>query len=141
MTPTDRNYVQETFRAVKPISDEAARLFYGRLFEIAPEVKPLFSGVDSMEEQGRKLMKTLAIAVAGLNDLNALVPVLEKMGKDHVAYGVKAEHYPKVGEALIWALGEGLGDVFTPEVKKAWEEVYGILADTMMSKAYAKEAG
>ena len=138
MTPMDRIRVQDSFEAVKPIADEAARLFYGRLFEIAPEVKPLFTG--NMEEQGVKLMKTLAIAVAGLNNLDALVPVLQKLGQNHVPYGVKAEHYPKVGEALLWALGEGLGDAFTPEVKDAWAEVYGILADTMMSAAYAQAA-
>jgi len=138
MTPMDRIRVQDSFEAVKPIADEAARLFYGRLFEIAPEVKPLFSG--NMEEQGVKLMKTLAIAVAGLNDLDALVPVLQKLGKNHVAYGVKAEHYPKVGEALLWTLEQGLGDAFTPEVKASWVGVYGILADTMMSGAYAQAA-
>lgn len=139
MTPMDRIRVQDTFEAVKPIAEEAARLFYGRLFEIAPEVKPLFSG--NMEEQGAKLMKTLTIAVAGLNDLDALVPVLEKLGQNHVPYGVKREHYPKVGEALLWTLEQGLGDAFTPEVKSSWTEVYGILANTMMSKAYAEPVG
>ncbi|MEQ9145024.1 MAG: globin family protein [Parvibaculaceae bacterium] len=138
MTPMDRIRVQETFEAVKPISDEAARLFYGRLFEIAPEVKPLFSG--DMEEQGRKLMKTLTIAVAGLDDLNALVPVVQKLGQGHVAYGVKPEHYSKVGEALLWTLGQGLGDAFTPEVEAAWTEVYRILSETMIASAYGQAA-
>ncbi|PCJ71478.1 MAG: hemin receptor [Rhodobiaceae bacterium] len=138
MTPMDRIRVQDSFEAVKPITEEAARLFYGRLFEIAPEVKPLFSG--DMEEQGVKLMKMLTIAVSGLNDLDSLVPALQKLGQGHVAYGVKADHYPKVGEALLWTLEQGLGDAFTPEVKASWVCVYGILADTMTSAAYAQAA-
>lgn len=136
MTPMDRIRVQETFEAVKPIADQAAALFYGRLFEIAPEVKPLFKG--DIEDQGRKLMKTLAIAVAGLNDLDAIVPTLQKLGSGHVAYGVQPEHYAKVGEALLWTLGQGLGDAFTEEVENSWKQVYQILADTMKAAAYSE---
>ncbi|MEQ9520857.1 MAG: globin family protein [Parvibaculum sp.] len=136
MTPMDRIRVQDTFEAVKPIADQAAALFYGRLFEIAPEVKPLFKG--DMQDQGRKLMKTLAIAVASLNDLAAIVPTLEKLGQGHVAYGVQPEHYAKVGEALLWTLGQGLGEVFTEEVENSWEQVYQILSNTMIAAAYSK---
>jgi hemoglobin-like flavoprotein len=138
MTPTEKELVQKSFEAVKPISEQAAELFYGRLFEIAPEVKPLFSG--DMKEQGRKLMKTLTIAVSGLDDLNALVPVVQKLGQGHVAYGVKPEHYDKVGEALLWTLGQGLGDAFTPEVETGWKHVYQILSDTMIGAAYGQAA-
>ena len=138
MTPTEIQLVQGSFQSVKPIMEQAAALFYGRLFEIAPEVKPLFSG--DMDEQGRKLMKTLTIAVSGLNDLNSLVPVVQKLGQGHVAYGVKPEHYPKVGEALIWTLGQGLGDAFTPDVEAAWKHTYQILSDTMMGAAYGQAA-
>lgn len=138
MTPMDRIRVQDTFEAVKPIADQAAALFYGRLFEIAPEMKPMFKG--DMEEQGRKLMKMLAIAVAGLNDLGMLVPALQKLGQGHVAYGVRPEHYSPVGEALLWTLEQGLGDAFTPEVKDSWIKVYGILSDTMSAAAYGQAA-
>jgi hemoglobin-like flavoprotein len=138
MTPMDRIRVQDTFEAVKPISDQAAALFYGRLFEIAPDVKPMFTG--DMEEQGRKLMKMLALAVAGLNDLSSLVPAVQKLGRGHVGYGVKPEHYAKVGEALLWTLGQGLGEAFTTEVEKSWKMVYGILSDTMIAAAYPQAA-
>lgn len=138
MTPMDRIRVQDTFEAVKPISDKAAALFYGRLFEIAPEMKPMFKG--DMEEQGRKLMKMLAIAVAGLNDLGMLVPAVQKLGRDHIAYGVREEHFAPVGEALLWTLGQGLGSRFTPEVEESWKKVYGILADTMIAAAYPQAA-
>lgn len=138
MTPTEIGLVQGSFEAVKPIADKAAELFYGRLFEIAPDVKPLFSG--DMEEQGRKLMKTLTIAVAGLNDLNSLVPVVQKLGQGHVAFGVKPEHYDKVGAALLWTLEQGLGEAYTPEVDAAWKHTYQILSDTMIGAAYGQAA-
>ena len=136
MTPDHVKLVKESFAKVAPIAPQAAALFYGRLFEIAPEVKPLFKG--DIAEQGRKLMQVLATAVNGLDDLPALVPVVQDLGRRHVRYGVTDAHYGVVGEALLWTLGQGLGDGFTPAVKDAWVGVYIVLADTM--KAAAKSA-
>ena len=137
MTPEQINLVQTSFTKVVPISETAAELFYGRLFEIAPEVKPLFKG--DMKEQGKKLMATLNVAVQSLTDLPALVPVLEKLAIGHVPYGVKPEHYDKVGAALLWTLEKGLGDAWTPETSDAWTETYTIVATTMINAAYSGE--
>lgn len=136
MTPEQITLVKQSFAKVAPIAPQAAALFYGRLFDIAPEVKPLFKG--DMEEQGRKLMQVLATAVGGLDRLGELVPTVQALGKRHAGYGVADAHYDKVAEALLWTLGKGLGDGFTPAVKDAWVAVYTVLADTM--KAAAKEA-
>ena len=65
MTPDQVKAIQDSFKLVAPISEQAAALFYGRLFEIAPEVKPLFRG--DMTEQGRKLMATLGVVVNSLS--------------------------------------------------------------------------
>lgn len=138
MTPEERNLVQSSFAAVAPIAEQAAELFYGRLFEIAPEVKPLFKG--DMKAQGRKLMQMLAAAVGGLDDLDALVPVVQDLAKRHIGYGVTAEHYKPVGEALIWTLEQGLGDKFTPEVRDAWLKTYGVLSSVMTDVAYPQPA-
>ena len=135
MTPEHVKLVRESFAKVAPIAPLAAALFYGRLFEIAPEVKPLFKG--DIAEQGRKLMQVLAVAVGGLDDLPALVPVVQDLGRRHVRYGVSDAHYGVVGEALLWTLGQGLGDGFTPAVKEAWIAVYTVLADTMKQAAKA----
>ena len=88
-----------------------------------------------MEEQGRKLMQMIATAVNGLDDLEVIVPAVEQLGKRHVGYGVKDEHYDTVAAALLWTLEQGLGSAFTPDVKEAWTVVYSILADTMKSAA------
>jgi nitric oxide dioxygenase len=125
--------VQETFKAVLPIKDTAADLFYGRLFEMDPSLEALFSG--DMAEQKQKLMSVLATAVGGLNKLEEIVPVVQELGVRHAAYGVKPAHYDTVANALLWTLEQGLGEAFTPEVQDAWTEAYMILAETMIEAA------
>lgn len=125
--------VQKTFEMVAPIAEVAAGLFYGRLFEVDPSLKPLFRG--DIKDQGKKLMATIKIAVQSLDRLDALVPVVQALGRRHLAYGVRDEHYDTVGGALLWTLEKGLGEAFTPEVKEAWATVYGILAKVMKDAA------
>ena len=135
MTPEQKMLVQTTFAKVVPIADTAAELFYGQLFTLDPALKPLFKS--DIKEQGQKLMKMIGAAVNGLDNLPALVPVVQDLGKRHVPYGVKVEHYDTVGSALLWTLEKGLGPDFTPAVKDAWATVYGILAGTMKEAAYS----
>lgn len=138
MTPDQIKMVQESFAKVAPISEPAAALFYGRLFEIAPAVKPLFRG--DMAEQGRKLMATLAVVVNGLNNLAVILPAASALAKRHVAYGVKAADYAPVGEALLWTLERGLGADWTPELAAAWATAYGVLSSYMIDEAYGRSA-
>jgi class 3 adenylate cyclase/hemoglobin-like flavoprotein len=125
--------VQSSFAKVKPIAGQAAELFYNRLFELEPSFRPLFKG--DMKEQERKLMATLAIAVEGLRQPNKIVPVVQKLGRGHAGFGVKAEYYEVVGEALLWTLAQGLGEDFTTPVRKAWEEAYTFLSEIMKEAA------
>ena len=125
--------VQTTFAVIAPIADDAASLFYRRLFEIDPALRSLFRG--DMAAQQRKLMYMLSAAVHGLPRLDRLIPALEELGRRHVAYGVADDHYETVGAALLWMLEKGLGNAFTPEVKEAWTTVYGVLASTMRDAA------
>lgn len=125
--------VQGTFKEVVPIADKAAEIFYDKLFEMDPGLKPLFKG--DMKEQGKKLMTMIGTAVNGLSNLDAIVPAVQNLGRNHVGYGVEDSHYDTVGGALIYTLETGLGDSFTPEVKDAWVEVYTLLATTMKDAA------
>jgi hemoglobin-like flavoprotein len=138
MTPEQIELVISTWAKVLPIADKAAELFYGKLFELDPELKPLFKG--DMTEQGRKLMLMIDTAVSNINDVEAIIPALEDLGKRHVGYGVKAEYYTTVAEALLWTLGQGLGDAFTEEVKEAWTQTYTTLANVMITAANTVEA-
>lgn len=129
MTPQQIDLVQSSFAQVKPIAATAAELFYDRLFTLDPKLRGLFR--NDMTRQGQMLMSMIGAAVAGLRDLDRLVPVVRQLGARHVAYGVRSEHYATVGAALIWTLQQGLGHAFTPEVADAWTAAYTLLADVM----------
>ena len=137
LTKTDIARVQASFKKVAPISNEAARIFYARLFEVAPSVQPMFKA--PLEEQGRKLMATLAVVVKGLRNLEKIVPVAEKLAVQHVQYGVRPEHYDTVGECLIHTLRTALGDEMTSELESSWEKAYATLSSVMISAAYGGE--
>lgn len=128
--------VQSSFEKVRPISEKAAEIFYSKLFEKDPSLKPLFKG--DMQEQGRKLMTMLGMAVGSLKFMDKLLPIAQDLGKRHVAYGVTAPMYDTVGAALLETLEAGLGPDFTPELKSAWTEVYTTLALVMKEAAYEK---
>ena len=134
MTPEQVNLVQQSFAKVAPISEQAAVLFYGRLFEVAPGVRAMFP--DDMTEQRKKLMTTLGVVVAGLNNLPSVLPAASALAKKHVGYGVKPEHFAIVGQALLWTLEKGLGAAWTPDVAAGWTSAYTTLADYMIAEAY-----
>ena len=134
MNPKQVELVQESFAKVAPISEAAAKIFYDRLFEVAPQVRAMFP--DDMTEQRKKLMATLAVVVGGLPNLPSILPAASALAKRHVSYGAKAEHYPVVGGALLWTLEKGLGEAWTPDVAAAWTSAYGTLSGYMISEAY-----
>ena len=133
MTSAEITLIRESFRKVAPIADQAASLFYARLFELDPALRALFRG--DMSEQGKKLMTMIGMAVGGLDRLDQLVPAVRQLGLRHAGYQVREAHYEIVGEALLWTLERGLGPDFTLETKAAWAKVYGVLAETMKAGA------
>ncbi len=136
LTPEQITLVRESWEQVLPIADKAAELFYGRLFELDPSLRPMFP--DDMTAQGKKLMTMINTAVSNLDRLDDIIPAIQDLGVRHLEYGVKNSQYNTVGSALLWTLGQGLGDAFTTEVMAAWTDVYTLLADTM--KEAAREA-
>ncbi len=133
MTPRQIELVQTSYTAVEALGDKAGLLFYARLFEIDPALRGLFKG--DMDAQARKLMQMITVAVRGLNDVAKLQPALAALGARHRGYGVLLAHYDTVAAALLDTLAAGLGDAFTPEVKQAWTDCYGLLATTMQQAA------
>lgn len=133
MSPQQVSLVQTSWQQVVPIAATAASLFYGRLFELDPELKHLFKS--DITEQGRKLTAMLGTVVAKLDSLGDIVPAVQDLGRRHVAYGIEPQHYDTVGEALLWTLDKGLGEAFTPEVKEAWTVAYTTLAGAMKDAA------
>jgi hemoglobin-like flavoprotein len=139
LTPQQIEVIQQSFAKIASISDKAAAMFYGRLFEIAtPDKRSLFRG--DMAEQGRKLMVTLSVVVSGLANLDAILPAASALAKRHVSYRVRASHYAPVGAALLWTLEKGLGSAWTPELAAAWTAAYTTLSGFMIGEAYGRGA-
>jgi hemoglobin-like flavoprotein len=136
MTPNEIALVQASFREVVPIKEQAAALFYGRLFEIDPTTAPLFAGVD-MSQQGAKLMATLGMVVGALNHPDKVIPAAQALARKHVGYGVTEPQYASVGAALLWTLETGLGASYTADVAAAWTSAYQLLSGVMVEAASA----
>ena len=133
MTPLQKSMVKQTFAQVVPIADQAASMFYARLFHLQPSLRALFKG--DMDQQGKKLMQTIGYCVGKLDTLDELLPAVKELGRKHKTYGVADADYDTVGAALLWTLEQGLGAAFTAEVAAAWAAVYQALAATMVAAA------
>ncbi len=133
MTPQEITLIKNSFAKVAPIADQAAAIFYARLFELDPALRDLFQG--DMKEQGRKLMTMLGVAVNSLERIEQLVPAVRQLGLKHAGYRVREEHYETVGDALLWTLAKGLGAEFTLDTRIAWGKTYWLLAETMKAGA------
>ena len=137
MSPENKEILKATWAMVAPISDAAAGLFYDRLFTLDPALQPMFANSD-MKEQRRKLMQALAAVIGGIDNLGALVPTLENLGRNHARYGVADQHYDTVGAALLWTLEQGLKEAWTPAAKSAWTAAYTTVATVMRNAAASK---
>jgi len=127
--------VRDSFALVRPIADQAAALFYDKLFERDPSVSGLFRG--DMAQQGARLMQMIEGAVQMLDRPAMLRHALLRLGERHAGYGVVDAHYPLVGAALLDTLAVGLGDAFTAETREAWAAMYTVVAGAMREGAAA----
>jgi nitric oxide dioxygenase len=134
MTPRQVQLVRDSWALIEPLRDRASRLFYERLFESAPALRPMFTS--DISAQGTKLFATLNVVVDHIDHLVPLLPPLRQLAVRHLDWDVLPEHYDQVGIALANTLAASLGEAFTPEVRQAWEEAYGVLAAAMKEAAY-----
>lgn len=133
MTSDQIELVRTSFAKLQPVVDEAAVLFYARLFERDPSLRPLFQ--TDIREQGHKLMDIIGFAVDGLDEVEKLTPTLRELGARHVQYGATEGNYDAVGDALLWTLRKALKDEYTNEMNQAWAALYSFLSESMKSGA------
>lgn len=126
LTPQQRALVKHTFTHIAPNHDIVARLFYDKLFEIAPDLRAMFT--HSMDTQRAKVMQMLAALVAAMDDPSHFTRMARELGKRHVDYGVSRDQYALVGQALMWALEEACPDVMTPAALDAWHAAYRLMS-------------
>jgi methyl-accepting chemotaxis protein len=133
LDPEQKHRLRKTFALVERQSHVAALVFYQRLFELDPMLRPLFK--TDIEEQAAKLMDMLATALSLMEKPDELADTLEQLGARHVAYGVKTGHYATVGEALLAMLSSVLGKELDAPTRQAWTALYQVIAETMLRGA------
>ncbi|MDQ7246823.1 globin family protein [Dongia sedimenti] len=137
MTPRQIEIVKLSFGKIMPFKDQAAELFYCRLFELDPSLRLMFKS--DMTEQKQKLMVALALVVTNLEKMDSLLPAIRELGRRHKSYGVRNRHYDVVGAALLWTLEIGLGTGWNKELADAWSNAYGRVAAAMIEGAESPE--
>ena len=130
--------LETSFDLVAPRGDELMDVFYARLFEAAPAVRPLFADTD-LRKQKIMLLRVLGLLRQSLRNLDPIVPVLRDLGARHVRYGARPEHYPVVGRVLIASMAEVAGDAWRPEYERAWAAAFDVVAGTMLDGAAQEE--
>jgi hemoglobin-like flavoprotein len=134
MTEKQIQLVKVSWKIFQSISPELiGDVFYSKLFIAVPKVRALFRTPTAT--QSVKLIEMLNVIVGRLDRLSELTEDIKQLAIRHTGYGVKAEHYPAVGEALLWTLQQGLGKDWNDEVKKAWSDCYQLLSQTMIDAA------
>lgn len=131
MNPEQIVLVKSSWQKIVPIAEQAAVLFYDRLFMLDPSLRSLFKS--DLRQQGTKLMHTLTIAVKSLDNIESLLPVVQALGQRHAKYGVRAHDYDTVETALLWTLEQGLGSDFDAATRDAWRATYRTLSSTMQN--------
>jgi hemoglobin-like flavoprotein len=130
MTPEREQLVRDTWKRFEPKAADHARYFYDKLFELDPETSTMFASAN-MDLQRHRLMESLGMLVAELDDPEQFVTDLVTLGRRHGAYGVRDSDYDAAGVALLWTLEKALGPDFTPEARAAWTEAYHAIASVM----------
>jgi nitric oxide dioxygenase len=132
MTKLQINTVQETWLSVAALDPIlVGDIFYLRLFQICPEVRPMFQ--NSLPEQSKKLLYMLNYIIARLDKLDDIMVDIKKLAQRHCHYGVHVAHYHAVGSALLWTLEQGLGHNWTEDAESAWADCYQLLATAMIN--------
>jgi hemoglobin-like flavoprotein len=138
MTERQKVLIRGSLETINEFSGAVVRLFYGRLFEIAPQVRPLFK--TEIGEQSRRLSEMLNTIVGALDNFDTLRPVLADLGRRHVEYGVRPEHYELLRSALLWTFGNALGVQFDRETRAAWDLLIGMVSAEMLAGAAAAQS-
>lgn len=138
LTPEQIQQISASWEQIRPVQLQVASLFYGRLFQLDPSLRPLFRG--DLQQQGHKLMAALDFVVTGLDRWPERLPAVQALARRHTSYGVQPAHYQTVGSALVWTLMQGLGQDENSPLISAWRVAYGLVASAMQDAAWPPQA-
>ena len=131
LNPTDLARVKQTRAAFVTDPDSVAAVFYAKLFEVDPATRDMFPS--HLQDQGRKLMATLAVAIDALENWDRLAPILASLARRHLSYGVEAHHYASVAQAFHATL-EAAG--VDSDTRASWHRAMSALTGYMIEVAY-----
>lgn len=135
LSSSSRDLIDASVPVLREHGETITRCFYTRMFERHPELKNLFNmGNQQSGAQQQSLASALYAYAANIDNQDVLAPVVGRIVQKHVSLGVRAEHYPIVGENLLGAIRETLGEAATPELIDAWGEAYGLLAGALIDE-------
>lgn len=133
--------IQASYLQITPISSAVGKKFYDRLFEIAPELHPMFDGAFSgpggkfrviSQIVERHVRALLSQPVTPMGEKPPIFPAMMALGRSHANFPITGVHFDKMKEALLWTLEETLGDNFLPETEEAWSAAYDGVVDMIM---------
>jgi len=139
MTETTKAIVKSTAPLLKDKGEEITTVMYKNLFSKYPEAKELFK--NATPDQYIKLANMVYAYASNIDKLENLQKGINKVAQIHIDTKILPEHYPWVGESLLIAIKDVLGDRATAEVMDAWAEAYDFLAKVFIAKEqelYAK---
>jgi len=130
MDDTHRQLLREAFEELIPLPRRFGELFYRRLFELDPSLRPMFG--EDLERQASMLVNALTVAVMNFLDQRRGARAVRELGARHSSYGVVDAHYETFGEALLWTFEQRFGERFTPALRAAWNEAWKEISALMM---------
>lgn len=125
--------IKSTVPVLKDHGTEITKRFYERLFTSHPELLHIFNHANQKQgKQQAALANAVYAAAVHIDQLPAILPVVKQIAHKHRSLGVKAEHYPIVGQNLLAAMKDVLGDAATDEILQAWSDAYGVIASVFI---------
>ena len=149
LSENTKSIIKATVPVLEQHGTAITTVFYKNLFEAHPELLNIFNHANQAKgRQQAALANTVYAAAVHIDNLEAILPAVVQIANKHVSLGIKPEHYPIVGEYLLKAIKEVLGDAATDDIINAWAEAYGMIADAfigvekeMYEKAESQENG
>ncbi len=125
--------IKKSVEILAPHGTKVTEYFYDYMFRKHPEVRPMFP--TDMGPQTKRLLDSVVYIASNIDNLDNLLPYLQRLGAGHKKYNTRPEHYPVVGEALLATLEHFAGPAWTPELAQSWTEAYAIASDVMIKAA------
>ncbi|MCQ6279159.1 NO-inducible flavohemoprotein [Bacillus sp. EB600] len=126
--------IKSTVPVLEQYGEKITTRFYQLMFGNHPELLNIFNHANQKQgKQQRALASAVYAAAMYIDNLEVILPVVKQIAHKHRSLGIKPEHYPIVGEHLLLAIKDVLGDAATDEIMDAWAEAYGVIADAFIS--------